>query len=287
MTKEQAPQNGSDDNGVGPPGSLKQRIWEVIFLSDTRSAKGFDVVLLWLIAGSIIVVMLDSVESYREKHGAVLILVEWIFTVIFTIEYVIRLWVVRKKIRYVFSFFGIVDLISLLPTYLEIFLTGSGHLIVILVLRLLRMFRILKMATHMGSAHILINALKSSQSKVMVFLFGVLSVICIESTLMYILESGAEDSKFTSIPESVYWGIVTVTTVGYGDITPVTIGGKILASIMMLTGFAIIAVPTGIVSAELNREIRAIQPDRRQCENCGQHGHDPAALYCKMCGRDL
>lgn len=266
---------------------LKERLWRIIFLSDTPAARGFDVVLLWLIGGSVTVVMVESVESIRSTHGRLLHLLEWGFTVIFTVEYLLRLWVCRKRLRYMRSFFGIVDLISILPTYLEIFLTGSGHFIVIRVLRLLRMFRVLKMASHMGSAYMLVNALKASRSKISVFLFGVLSIVCIESTLMYIIESGHPNSDFTSIPQAVYWGIVTITTVGYGDITPVTVLGKMLASLMMLTGFAIIAVPTGIVSAELSRELQSIRPDYRGCDNCGHQGHDPAAMYCKMCGQKL
>ncbi|MCB1094464.1 MAG: ion transporter [Verrucomicrobiales bacterium] len=267
--------------------SFKERLWRLIFLSDTPAARGFDVVLLWLIGFSIVVVMLESVESIQLKHGTTLTLIEWILTAIFTTEYALRIWTCRKKLRYMCSFFGIVDLVSILPTFLEVFLIGSGHFIVIRVLRLLRMFRILKMATHMGSAYVLVNALQASRSKISVFLFGVLSIVCIESTLMYIIENGQEGSGFTSIPQAIYWGIVTITTVGYGDITPVTVLGKVLASIMMLTGFAIIAVPTGIVSAELSREMQAIRPDNRNCPNCGQHGHDPAALYCKMCGQKM
>ena len=277
----------NDHDGIGGE-SLKERLWKIIFLSDTPAAKGFDVALLWLIGGSILVVMLESVESIRAKHHTLLFTLEMIFTIIFTIEYIVRVWLCRKRRRYVLSFFGIVDLISILPTYLELFvLTGSGHFIVIRVLRLLRMFRILKMASHMGSAYVLVNALQASRSKISVFLFGVLSVVCIESTLMYIIEATNPNTQFTSIPQAIYWGIVTITTVGYGDIVPVTVAGKVLASLMMLTGFAIIAVPTGIVSAELSRELHAIKPDTRNCPNCGQHGHDPAALYCKMCGQKL
>ncbi|MDA0811378.1 MAG: ion transporter [Verrucomicrobia bacterium] len=269
------------------PSSFKERLWRIIFLSDTPAARAFDIVLLWLIGISVVVVMLESVESIRSQYAGILRTTEWVFTVFFTIEYVLRVWTCRNRLRYMFSFFGIVDLISILPTFLEVFLTGSGHFMVIRVLRLLRMFRILKMASHMGSAYVLINALQASRSKILVFLFGVLSIVCIESTLMYIIEGGQENSDFTSIPQAIYWGIVTITTVGYGDITPVTVLGKMLASIMMLTGFAIIAVPTGIVSAELNRELQAIRPDSRNCPNCGQHGHDPAALYCKMCGQKM
>ncbi|MGK0186162.1 MAG: voltage-gated potassium channel [Verrucomicrobiales bacterium] len=281
------PQPPPDEADPPAATSLKERLWRVIFLSDTPASRGFDVALLWLIGFSVLVVMLESVESIRDQHGPLLSTLEWIFTAIFTAEYIFRVWLCRKRLRYVTSFFGIVDLISILPTFLEFFLIGSGHFIVIRVLRLLRMFRVLKMASHMGSAYVLVNALQASRSKISVFLFGVLSIVCIESTLMYILEFGHPESQFTSIPLAIYWGIVTITTVGYGDITPVTVLGKMLASVMMLTGFAIIAVPTGIVSAELSRGLQAIKPDSRGCSNCGQHGHDPAALYCKMCGQKL
>ncbi|MCP5540955.1 MAG: ion transporter [Akkermansiaceae bacterium] len=267
--------------------SVKERLWRIIFLADSGAARAFDVVLLWLIAGSVAVVMLESVRSVEDRHGELLHRLEWVFTLLFTIEYLLRVWTVRRKSRYVLSFFGVVDLLSILPTYLEIFMTGSGHLIVIRILRLLRMFRILKMAHHMGEANLLLRALRASRGKISVFLFGVLSIVCIEGTLMYLIESGQEDSGFTSIPQAIYWGIVTITTVGYGDIAPVTVVGKILASVMMLTGFAIIAVPTGIVSAELHRELDAVRMDTRTCRECRHAGHDPSASHCKMCGAEL
>ncbi|MCB1088809.1 MAG: ion transporter [Verrucomicrobiae bacterium] len=267
--------------------SLRERLWRIIFLADTPAARGFDIVLLWLIAGSILVVMLESVKGIHARHGGLLKGLEWGFTVLFTIEYALRVWTVRRKRRYVLSFFGIVDLLSILPTYLEIFLTGSGHFMVIRVLRLLRMFRILKMAHHMGQANVLLSALKASRGKIAVFLFGVLSIVCIEGTLIYLIESGQEGTGFTSIPQAIYWGIVTITTVGYGDIAPVTVLGKMLASVMMLTGFAILAVPTGIVSAELHRELDAIRMDQRRCPGCGHVGHDSEARFCKKCGEAL
>ncbi|MCB1061800.1 MAG: ion transporter, partial [Verrucomicrobiae bacterium] len=259
----------------------------IIFLSESGGAKAFDVVLLWLIAGSVLIVMLESVKSIEAQHGKLLHILEWMFTILFTIEYLLRLWVVRRKRRYIFSFFGVVDLLSILPTYLELFVAGSGHFIIIRILRLLRMFRVLKMVHHMSDANVLVNALRASRSKIAVFIFGVMSIVCIEGTLMYIIEGEVEGTGFTSIPQSIYWGIVTITTVGYGDIAPVTVVGKMLASIMMLTGFAIIAVPTGIVSAELNRNLKEIPMDTRKCEGCGHEGHDPKAFHCKMCGHRL
>lgn len=269
------------------PASFRERLWRVIFLSDTRAGQWFDIVLLWLIGASVVVVMVESVKSIAASHGPLLKALEWGFTVLFTIEYGLRVWTVRRKRRYVFSFFGIVDLMSILPSYLEIFLTGSAHLMVIRILRLLRMFRILKMSHHLGQANVLLNALQASRGKIAVFLFGLLSIICIEGTLVYLVEGRVEGSQFSSIPQSIYWGIVTVTTVGYGDIAPVTVLGKLLASVMMLTGFAILAVPTGIVSAELNRELGRERLDRRRCRECGHVGHDVGARFCKMCGVDL
>ena len=266
--------------------TLKEKIWRVIFLSDSGSARWFDITLLILIAASVLVVMLESVESVAAQHARLLHGLEWGFTILFTIEYALRIWVVRQKKKYIFSFFGIVDLLSILPTFIDFILAGSGHFIIVRILRMLRMFRILKMAEHMGDAHVLVNAMKASRPKIAVFIFSLMAIVCIEGTLMYILESGVNDG-FNSIPQAVYWSIVTITTVGYGDIAPVTVLGKMLASVMMLTGFAIIAVPTGIVSAELNREVKKVSMDQRHCEGCGHDGHDTKALHCKMCGHEL
>ncbi len=267
--------------------SLRERVWRVIFLSGSGWARVFDVVLLWLIAGSVVVVMVESVPGIREQHGDLLHKLEWLFTILFTIEYAVRIWTVRVKRRYIFSFFGIVDLLSILPTYIDLFFAGSGHFIIVRILRLLRMFRILKMAEHIGEANVLMNALKASRSKIAVFVFSVMAIVCILGTLMYLIEDAAGNEGFSNIPQAVYWGIVTITTVGYGDVAPMTLVGKMLASVMMLTGFAIIAVPTGIVTAELNREIREVRMDSRKCQECGVQGHDPKARFCKMCGREL
>ncbi len=266
---------------------LKERIWRVIFLSGKGWARAFDVGLLWLIGGSVVIVMLESVDDVRASYGDELHFLEWVFTILFSIEYAVRVWVVRRKLRYVFSFFGIVDLLSILPTYIDLFVAGSGHFIMIRILRLLRMFRILKMAEHIGEANVLLNALKASRSKIAVFIGGVLSLVCIEGTVMYLIEDHAGNPGFNSIPHAVYWGIVTVTTVGYGDVAPITVAGKILASVMMLTGFAIIAVPTGIVTAELSRGLSRVDIDTRKCKECGVEGHERSAGFCKMCGTAL
>lgn len=267
--------------------STREKLWRIIFLSDTPAGKVFDVWLLWLIAASVLVVSLETVESLELQYERFFYVLEWIFTILFTIEYVARIWVVRKKRRYVFSFFGIIDLLSILPSYLDLLLVGTHYFTVIRILRLLRMFRVLKMARHMSEANVLMNALTASRAKIAVFLFGVLSLVTLEGTLMYFLEHDAPGSQFTSIPESMYWGIVTVTTVGYGNIVPVTVIGKLVASAMMMTGFAIIAVPTGIVSAELHKELASVRMDTRECGECGLVGHDPSARFCKSCGTEL
>lgn len=271
------------DNPLHP---LREKIWRIIFLADTPAGRAFDIALLVLISASVLVVMLESVETLRLAHGRLFLTLEWIFTLLFSLEYVVRVAVVRNKRRYILSFYGIVDLLSILPTYLALVLARSQYLMVIRVLRLLRMFRVLKMARHFGQANVLLNALRASSPKIAVFLFAILTLVTIEGTLMYIIE-GAHNPGFSSIPQSIYWGIVTITTVGYGDVAPLTVIGKILASFIMLTGFSIIAVPTGIVSAELGRQLQQVSMDDRRCPDCGWTGHDPAANNCKHCGQKL
>lgn len=267
--------------------NLRERIWRIIFLSDTRAGQVFDVILLVMIALSVLVVMLDSVESIGAEHRALFLGLEWIFTLIFTVEYMVRLAVVRKKRKYALSFFGIVDLLSILPTYVALFLVGSQYFMVIRILRLLRMFRVLKMAHHFGQSNLLLNAMRSSWPKISVFLFFILTLVSIEGTLMYLVE-GADNPGFSSIPQSIYWAIVTVTTVGYGDVSPITVTGKILSSMIMLSGFAIIAVPAGIVTSEIGKGfVQTLVMDGRKCRQCAWLGHDPAAKYCKHCGCDL
>lgn len=275
-----------DDETKRDVGPVRQRIWRIIFLSDTRAGQVFDIILLLLIGASVLTVMLESVPSLREGQTAFFWRLEWFFTAVFTLEYIARLAVVRKKRKYALSFFGIVDLLSILPTYIAIFLTGSQYLMVIRVLRLLRIFRVLKMANYFGQANVLINALRSSAPKVAVFLFGILTLVTIAGTLMYLVEGGSNPG-FSSIPQAIYWAIVTVTTVGYGDVAPMTVVGKFIAASMMLSGFAIIAVPAGIVTVEVGRMMRKVIMDSRKCGQCGWKGHDPAANYCKHCGNKM
>ncbi len=262
--------------------TLRERIWRIIFLSDTRLGLAFDALLLVLIGASVLVVMLESVEGLRAIHRPLFWRLEWFFTLIFTVEYLLRITVVRRKRRYILSFFGIVDLISILPTYIALFFPGVQYLMVIRVLRLLRMFRVFKMARHFGQANVLLHALRRSSPKIAVFLFFILTLVSIEGTLIYLIEGGVNEG-FSSIPQSIYWAIVTITTVGFGDAVPITVAGKVLASFIMLTGFSIIAVPAGIVTTEIGKGLLDLKMDGRRCRQCGWTGHDPAARYCKHC----
>ncbi len=279
------PNNASRNPRVG---TIRQRLWRIIFLSDTPAGRLFDVVLLWLIGLSVLLVMMESVESLAQQHGVLMRGLEWFFTVTFTVEFVLRCWVARRPLRYVFSFFGIVDLVSILPSYLELFLTGTHYLMVIRILRLLRMFRILKMAEYLGEASVLLDALRASKHKISVFLFAIAAAVCVEGTVMYVIENPF-NAGFSSIPQSVYWAVVTITTVGYGDIAPATVLGKMMACVIMLTGFSIIAVPTGVFTAELGRSIAegGAKASAKRCAECGTTGHPAGARYCHRCGTEL
>lgn len=258
----------------------------MIFLSDTRAGQVFDVVLLVLIGMSVLTIMLESVESLRTSHGTLFSALEWMFTGIFTVEYAARLWVVRRRWAYARSFYGVVDLLSILPAYLGLILPGSHYLANLRILRMMRMFRVMKMAEHLGEASALLNALASSRRKIIIFFIAVLSLVMVEGTIMYMIEREANPG-FRNIPQAIYWAIVTITTVGYGDVAPVTIVGKMMASVIMLTGFAIIAVPTGIVTSELGREARRLGKPSRRCDECGWEDHDSRARYCHQCGTAL
>jgi voltage-gated potassium channel len=268
-----------------PPSShWRQKLHEVIFEADTRAGRSFDLALLVLILASVAVVLLESVPSVRTRYGRELWAAEWGFTILFTIEYLLRLLSVRHPSRYVRSFFGIVDLIAVLPTYLSVLLPGAQALLVVRSLRLLRVFRILKLAEFLGEARVLTQALRASARKIAVFIQTVLVMVLIVGSLMYLIET--PEAGFTSIPQSIYWAIVTMTTVGYGDIAPQTVLGKILASLVMILGYGIIAVPTGIVTVELSRS-RPAGVSTQSCPACGAEGHDMDALFCKRCGSRL
>ncbi len=256
---------------------------EVIFEADTPNGKAFDVLLLVLIFSSIIVVMLESVVGIRVQYGHALRIAEWAFTIAFTIEYGLRLICVDRPLRYARSFFGIVDLLAIIPTYLSLFVAGAQSLIVIRALRLLRVFRVLKLGQFIQEAQVLRSALRASARKIVVFLGGVLTTVLIVGAAMYLIEG--EASGFTSLPRSVYWAIVTMTTVGYGDIAPASTMGQILASVLMIMGYGIIAVPTGIVSVELAQATRSIST--QACPSCSRDGHAHDAVHCKYCGSKI
>lgn len=265
--------------------NLKQKVHEIIFEADTKEGKLFDVVLLVLIALSVFTVILESVKDIQADYGELFITLEWIFTVLFTFEFIIRLWCVKKPLAYAYSFFGIVDILSLLPTYIGLLHpAGSAGYVVIRMLRLLRVFRIFKLARFIGEGNELMRALKASRAKIIVFMGVVTVLVTILGTIMYIIEGGIEDTGFTSIPRSIYWAIVTLTTVGYGDIAPQTITGQFIASVIMILGYGIIAVPTGIVTSEL---ALLDTPNTQSCRYCGQHNHKSKAIYCHQCSHKL
>jgi voltage-gated potassium channel len=257
------------------------RLHEIIFEADTPAGKLFDVLLFWAILLSVTAVVLESVTEIRVRHGATLRLVEWVFTILFTIEYVLRLSCVGRPWRYATSFFGVIDFLAVIPTYLSFFFVGAAPLLVIRMLRLLRVFRVLKLVQFVGEANQLLAAFRASMRKVIVFLGTVLIMTLILGTAMYLIEG--EENGFTNIPQSVYWAIVTMTTVGYGDIAPQTVPGRILASAVMILGFSIIAVPTGIVTAEIAGAMRK-QVSTQACPDCSGEGHAPDAKHCKFCG---
>jgi voltage-gated potassium channel len=259
------------------------RLHEVIFEADTPAGRAFDVCLLIAIVVSVIAVMLESVAGIRREYGGVLRAVEWTLTVAFTIEYALRLVAVDRPWRYARSFFGLVDLLAVVPTYLALLLPAAQSLMVIRAIRLLRVFRILKLAHFLGEAQQLVQALRASRRKITVFLGGVVTIVVIMGALMYLVEG--EEHGFTSIPTSMYWAVVTMTTVGYGDVAPKTPLGQFLAAALMILGYAIIAVPTGIVSVELAKTGRAVS--RQACPACGAEGHDVDATHCKYCGAHL
>jgi voltage-gated potassium channel len=268
-----------------PATRRRARLHEVIFESDTPAGRYFDLALIWLILLSVATVILESVREVREQYGKLLYTLEWVFTLLFTVEYFLRLLSVRHPVRYARSFFGVVDLLAIIPTYLSIFLPGSQYLLVIRILRLLRVFRLLKLSEYVTEADTLRLALRASRRKISVFISAVVLLVVIIGALMYVVEG--ETNGFTSIPVSIYWAIVTLTTVGYGDLSPKTSLGKMLASIVMVIGYGIIAVPTGIVSVELAQAVRQKRVSGQSCPACGAEGHDPDAVCCKYCGANL
>ena len=278
------PQKDDHREEISPRARWQTILHEVIFEADTPIGKAFDVLLIVCILVSVLAVMLDSIDLLRSQYGSLLYRIEWFFTILFTVEYILRLLCVGRPLKYAISFYGVVDLLAIIPTYISLFLPGTQYLLVIRILRILRIFRILKLATYLGEAKLLVKALQTSRRKISVFLFTVLTLVVIFGSLMYVIEGG--ENGFTSIPRSIYWAIVTMTTVGYGDISPQTTFGQAIASIVMIFGYGIIAVPTGIVTVEMSQTF-GHKVSTQACPQCCAEGHDADAKYCKFCGTAL
>lgn len=265
----------------------KERLHNIVFESNTKAGRMFDLAILYAILFSTLIVMLDSVPGYHEKYGEILLTLEWIVTIFFTLEYLLRIYVVKNKSVYLFSFFGLVDLMSILPSYLSLFVAGGQFLSIIRVLRLIRIFRILNLSEYTHSGLVIMGALQESRKKITVFLLFILLMVSAFGGVMYVVESGHPESGFESIPISIYWAIVTITTVGYGDISPVTPVGRFLASLVMILGYAVIAVPTGIVTAEIGKFRQPKMDFTQHCDSCGTTDHPRGSQYCWNCGESL
>lgn len=269
----------------GQAQSWRTKLHNTIYESNTTAGKIFDVALLVFILASILVVMLDSIAAYQSKYSHIFYVLEWSFTALFTIEYILRLVSIKKPLKYVFSFLGLVDLLAIIPSYLSIFFAGAQSLLVLRALRLLRIFRIFKLTHFLTEMEFLKIAVTSSLKKISIFMLVVLALVIILGSIMYLVENG--ENGFNSIPDSIYWGIVTITTVGYGDISPVTPLGKFIASLMMFIGYGIIAVPTGIITTDMAMAVRKRKHGHETCPGCGKEGHDSDAKFCKYCGSVL
>lgn len=261
---------------------IKTRLFQIIFESDTRPGKIFDVLLALLIFFSVGIVLLDSVPEYHARFGELFFVLDWGVTLLFTLELGLRIYCLEKPKLYLKSFYGVIDVLAVLPTWLAIFVPGAQTLVVVRLLRTLRLFRVLEMMTVVGEGRLLMDALIRSRDQILLFLFTVLMLVTIFSSLLYLIEPA--EAGFTSIPKSIYWGIVTLTTVGYGDITPITPWGQFISMMIMLTGYSIIALPVGVFSAEVIRALRAERYSDEACPACGKHRHEVDARYCKYCG---
>jgi len=261
----------------------KKRIYEIIFEADTREGKIFDISIIALIILSVLLVLMDSIVSVRERFGFMIHSIEWFITGVFLLEYILRIWVLDKPMKYIFSFYGIIDLMAILPNFLGLILAGGQSLMVIRAVRLLRVFRIFKLSRYTSAGRTLMKALYRSREKIFMFISVIVTLVVIFGTIMYLVEG--EENGFTSIPVSIYWAVVTLTTVGYGDISPATGFGQFLASIVMIMGYAIIAVPTGIVTSEMMR--MPAGNNTQVCSSCMYDRHDDDAQYCKRCGTRL
>lgn len=273
----------SAETDRGNHGALRARIGRIIHDSDTPAGRHFDVWLIYAILLSIGLVMLESVDAIEVRFGTALRVMEWIITILFSIEYVLRLWTSKRPVRWAVSFYGVIDLLAVLPTYASVFLPGAQAVVVLRGLRLLRIFRILKLFNYVHEARLLLVSLAASRHRIIVFMLAVLALVTVFGTVMYLVEP--KEAGFTSIPRSIYWAIVTLTTVGYGDIAPVTGLGQVIASGIMILGYAIIAIPTGIVTVEMARQSRNAR--NVVCGQCGAKDHGDDARFCRMCGTSL
>jgi voltage-gated potassium channel len=264
--------------------SLRDKIYRVIFGTDTPAGQRFDIALIYLILLSVLAIILSSMEAVNSQYGIWLFRLEWLFTILFSLEYLMRIYCSPKPAQYVFSFYGLVDLLSVLPTYLALFFPGANYWLVIRLLRVLRVFRVLKLVRYLSEANILLRSMYASRRKILVFFMVVLVLSVIFGSLMFFVEG--PEHGFTSIPRSIYWTIVTITTVGYGDITPQTVMGQVIATMAMLTGYSIIAIPTGIFTAEIAREMHT-ETSNRRCNVCERTSHHPEAEFCYHCGVTL
>ena len=263
-------------------GKVKDQLKEIIFGTETFGGRLFDVLLIFAIITSVLIVMLDSVTEYHNSYGDIFFQAEWIFTILFTIEYFLRIYCIRLPSSYMFSFFGVIDFLAIFPTYISFFVPGAGVFSVIRILRVLRVFRVLKLVQFMGEAELLRQAMIASKRKIFVYLFFLLNLVIVLGSIMYLIEG--EKSGFDSIPRSIYWAIVTLTTVGYGDISPVTNLGQFIAAIIMIMGYSIIAVPTGIVTSSINF---TKDKYRKTCIVCNDDRHSRHAIYCNQCGAKM
>lgn len=263
----------------------RQRLYIIIFESDTQAGQRFDTALLLTILASLVVVMLDSIQAIHLVYRDLFQALEWAFTALFALEYGLRLYSSPKPLRYAFSFFGLIDLLAVLPAFLALAFEDAQYLMIVRVIRMIRIFRVLKLRQYLTQANFLLTALRASRRKIIVFLVTVSSLVTVFGTLMYVIEGPA--NGFTSIPTSIYWAVVTLTTVGFGDITPKTPLGQMVATLVMITGYSIIAVPTGIFTAELTQAMRLEGQSQHECPNCGKSRHEASAAFCSRCGSPL
>lgn len=267
--------------------TLRHTLYQIIYQSHTPAGRGFDIALIILILASVLIIILDSVEEISQHYGELFFTAEWMITILFTIEYGLRIFSIHKPVKYIISFYGLIDLLSIIPSYLSLFIPGTHYLQIIRIMRVLRIFRVLKLVRFINQSNILVNALLASRLKIAIFLFTITTLLVIFGATMYLIEG--PENGFTNIPVSIYWAVVTLTTVGFGDITQKTDLGRSVSALVMILGYAIIAVPTGIFTAELSQEMKKQDAclDKRTCPKCRKLDHNVDANYCRICGTAL